>query len=117
VSVPAGTVTVAGTVAAMMLLLVRVTTNPDGPASPDNLIVSVLFVPPFTDVGFKVTAVTAAACTVNVAGFATPRNLPTTCTRAFALTGLVVTVNVAVFCPAGTVTETGTPAIVDVVYN
>jgi hypothetical protein len=52
VSVPAGTVTVAGTVAALTLLLVRVTTNPDGPATPDNLMVIVLFVPPFTDVGF-----------------------------------------------------------------
>ena len=78
VSVPAGTVKVAGTVAALILLLVRVTTNPDGPASPDNLIVIVLLVPPFTDVGFNVTVVTAAACTVNVADFATPRNLPTT---------------------------------------
>ena len=51
----------AGTVAALRLLLVSVTTNPFGPARPVSLIVIVLLVPPLTDVGFRVTVDTAAA--------------------------------------------------------
>jgi hypothetical protein len=60
-SVPAGTVTVAGSVAALRLLLVSVTTNPLGPARPVSLIDIVLKKPPFTDVGFNVTVDTAGA--------------------------------------------------------
>ena len=56
---PAGTVTDAATVAAVVLLDFSVTTVPPAGAGPFNVIVPVLEAPPFTDVGFS-TKVTGA---------------------------------------------------------
>ena len=50
---PAGTVTDVGTRATVVVPLVRVTTTASV-ATPDNVTVPVLFVPPLTLVGFKV---------------------------------------------------------------
>ena len=56
---PAGTVTDAATVAAVVLLDFSVTTVPPAGAGPFSVIVPVLEAPPFTDVGFS-TNVTGA---------------------------------------------------------
>lgn len=56
---PAGTVTDAATVAAVVRLDRNVTTVPPAGAGPFNVIVPVLEAPPFTDVGFS-TKVTGA---------------------------------------------------------
>ena len=56
---PAGTVTLAATVAAVVLLEDSVTTVPPAGAGPFSVIVPVLDVPPFTDVGFSTTEIGA----------------------------------------------------------
>ncbi len=56
---PAGTVTLAATVAAVVLLDVSVTTVPPAGAGPLRVIVPVLEAPPFTDVGFSTTEIGA----------------------------------------------------------
>ena len=50
---PAGTVTVLGTVATFVLLLLRLTTNPPDGAGPLRVTVPVLLLPPTTLVGFR----------------------------------------------------------------
>jgi hypothetical protein len=73
---PAATVTVAGTCAAAVLLLDRVTTAPVLGAGPVNFTVPVGETPPTTDVGLTVTPLPApvnvGGVTVNVAVFVTP---------------------------------------------
>jgi hypothetical protein len=69
---PAATVTLAGTCAAAVLLLVRVTTAPPDGAGPVKVTVPVDDVPPITEVGLRVTEVSVAAVTVRVAVFVTP---------------------------------------------
>jgi len=69
---PEDTVTLAGTVAAAVLLLDRVTTAPPDGAGPVNVTVPVDGVPPTTEVGLRVTEVSVAAATVNVAVFVAP---------------------------------------------
>ena len=70
---PAGTVTDAGTLATVVVALVRVTTTASV-AIPERVIVPVLFVPPLTLVGFKVRVdTTRTGLTVMDAAFATPR--------------------------------------------
>ena len=69
---PAATVMLAGTCAAAVLLLVRVTTAPPDGAGPVKVTVPVDDVPPITEVGLRVTEVSAAAVTVKVAVFVTP---------------------------------------------
>ena len=69
---PAATVTLAGTCAAVVLLLVRVTTAPPDGAGPVKVTVPVEDVPPITEVGLRLTEVSAAAVTVKVAVFVTP---------------------------------------------
>ena len=69
---PAGTVTFAGTVAAAVLLLDRVTTAPAAGAGPFNVTVPVDGVPPITEVGLSVTELRVAAVTVRVAVLVTP---------------------------------------------
>ena len=56
---PAGTVTLAATVAAVVLLEDSVTTVPPAGAGPFSVIVPVLEVPPLTDVGFSTTEIGA----------------------------------------------------------
>ena len=63
----AGTVTLAGTVAAAVLLLLSVTTTPPVGAAPFSVTVPVDAVPPVTDVGFKPTELGAGALTVSPA--------------------------------------------------
>ena len=72
VVLPAGTVTLASTVATDVLLLVRVTTAPPDGAGPVKVTVPVDEVPPFTEAGLRLTEVSAAAVTVKVAVFVTP---------------------------------------------
>ena len=69
---PAATVTLAGTWAADVLLLVRVTTAPPDGAGPVKVTVTVDEVPPITELGLRLTEVSAAAVTVRVAVFVTP---------------------------------------------
>ena len=69
---PPATVTLAGTCAAAVLLLVKVTRAPLDGAGPVNLTVPVDEVPPMTEVGVSVTEVNAAAVTVRVAVFVAP---------------------------------------------
>jgi hypothetical protein len=64
---PALTVTEAGTVAAAVLLLDRLTTAPPGGAAPFNVTVPVEELPPTTDVGFSVSEVRTAPVAVIVA--------------------------------------------------
>ena len=56
---PAGTVTLAATVAAVVLLDFSVTTVPPAGAGPLRVIVPVLEAPPFTDVGFSTNVIGA----------------------------------------------------------
>ena len=68
----AATVTLAGTRAAAVLLLESVTTAPPAGAGPFNVTVPVEDVPPITETGLRVTELTAAAVTVNVAVLVAP---------------------------------------------
>jgi hypothetical protein len=72
--VPAATVTDAGTVAAPVLLLVRVTTAPPVGAAPLSVTVPVDEAPPVTLVGFRLTPITvgSTAVTVSVAVWLAP---------------------------------------------
>src|SRR5271165_4366901 len=63
----AATVTLAGTWAAAVLLLDRVTTAPLAGAGPFSVTVPVEVFPPTTEVGFRVTELSTAAVTVRVA--------------------------------------------------
>jgi hypothetical protein len=70
---PAGTVNDAGTLATVVVPLVSVTTTASV-ATPDNVTVPVLFVPPLTLVGFNVRVdTTRIGLTVIDAALATPR--------------------------------------------
>ena len=68
----AGTVTLAGTCAAAVLLLDRVTTAPPEGAGPFNVTVPVEDVPPITEDGLLVMDPSVAAVTVNVVVLVTP---------------------------------------------
>ncbi len=63
---PAATVTLAGTCAAAVLLLVSVTTAPPDGAGPLNVTVPVDELPPATEVGFSVKADNVGGFTVSV---------------------------------------------------
>ena len=68
----AATVTLAGTCAAAVLLLDSVTTAPPAGAGPFKVTVPVEEVPPITEVGLRVTELSAAAVTVKVVVLVTP---------------------------------------------
>ena len=70
--VPLGIVTWAGTCATAVLLLVVVTTAPEGGAAPFSVKVAVDEVPPVTVVGFNVREVNEATLTVKVVVLFTP---------------------------------------------
>ena len=107
---PAATVTLAGTVAAV-LLLESVTASPPAGAALVSVTVPCEAVPPVTLVGFTDTAESeAGGDTVNTALRVAPPNVPLTVADVEALTGVVLTVNVAVVAPAATVTLAGTVA-------
>jgi hypothetical protein len=71
VLLPADTVTLAATCAALLLLLARVTTAPPAGAGPLSVTVAVEELPPVTLVGFKVSADGVGALTVSAAVFMT----------------------------------------------
>jgi hypothetical protein len=111
---PAATVTVAGTVAAL-LVVVNDTTSAAA-VTPFKVIVPVDVFPPIKVLGLKVTELRAGGFTVKVADVLdTPLYDPETVPVVAALTGVVVTVKVAVFCPARTVTVAGVAAAAFVV--
>ena len=109
---PAGTVTLTGTVAAVVLLDVSVTTAPPAGAADVNVTVPVLVTAPKIDVGLSVTVDSAAGggVTVRLADVVLPFVVAEMATRVFAATVPAVTVNVAAVCPAGTVTAAMTVA-------
>jgi hypothetical protein len=106
---PAVTVTLAGTVATEVRLLDRATTAPPAGAGPESVTVPVDGEGPWTVVGLKVTELSVAAVTVNVAVWVVLR-VAEMVSELLAATGLVVTVKVAVVAPAATVTLAGTCA-------
>src|SRR2546426_1222142 len=113
---PTGTVTLAGTVAAE-LLLDSVTCAPPAGAGPFSVTVPVEFPPPVTVVGFSASERRAAGFTVRVAGRVTPLYKAEMVADVDAATALVVTVNVALGAPAGTVTLAVTVRVVLSVSN
>lgn len=111
VLVPAATVTLAGTVAAAVLLLDSVTTAPPEGAALLNVTVPVAAFPPTTDAGLTLTldrlgAGAAPGVTVSVAERATS-NDAVIVTDLVLDTANVVTVKVADVWPAGTMTIGG----------
>jgi hypothetical protein len=110
---PARTVTVAGTVAADVVSLERVTTVSLAAAAERVTVpVTVLPSPPVTLVGLSVTllSVTAGGVTVNVAVWSTPLSVAVIVTGVGELTAIWVTAKVAVVWLARTVTLAGTVA-------
>jgi hypothetical protein len=103
-------VTLAGTLAAAVLLLPSVTTTPPAGAGPFSFTVPVDELPPRTDVGLNVTELRVAAVTVTVAVFVFVPYVAVIVAEVLAATGAVVTLNVAVVAPEATVTLAGTVA-------
>src|SRR5260370_6779436 len=105
---PAGTVTVAGTVAAAVLLLVRLTTAPPLGAGPLSVTVPVEGFPPVTLTGFRPSKErVAGGVTVSEAVCVPLPYDPEMVTEVDAATALVLTVNGSLLAPAGTVTQIG----------
>jgi len=109
VVVPAATVTLAGAVAAA-LLLDKLTDKPPAGAALPKVTVPIEEVPPSTAVGFTATDETTGGFTVNAAVWVPPLNVAEMVADAAVATGVVVTVKVAVVAPAATVTLAGTVA-------
>ncbi len=111
---PAAIVTLAGTVAAVVLLLDSVTTAPPAGAALVNVTVPCGVAPPVTLVGLTETAESDAGggggATVKTALLVAPPNEPEIVTGVDEATGCVVTVNVLLVLPAATVTLAGTVA-------
>jgi hypothetical protein len=103
---PAGTVTVAGTVAEAELL-VSVTTRPPAGARPVSVKVPVEDFPPTTADGLSTRPLSVGGFTTSVADWLMPFRLALRVALVWDATAVVVTVNVAVDLPAGTVTEAG----------
>jgi hypothetical protein len=106
---PAAIRTLAGTWAADVLLLLRVTTAPAGGAAPLRVAVPVELLPPTTVPGDLLSEDKVAAVTVRVA-LALPPSEAVIVEVAVDATPRVVTVKVAEVAPAGTVTLAGTVA-------
>lgn len=107
---PAGTVIEGGTVAAVVLLLCKVTIAPPVGATPLSVTVPVELFPPTTEVGLNDSADRVGALTVSVAAAWLTPYVPEILTEVFAATAAVVTVNVADVVPVVTVTLAGTCA-------
>src|SRR6266850_3110214 len=107
---PAGTVTLPGTVAAE-LLLDSVTCVPPPGAGPSSVTVPVELLPPVTVVGFTASEVRRTlGTTVRVAVRVAPPYDAEMVADVDAATAVVLTVNVALVAPAGTVTLPDTVA-------
>ncbi len=100
---PAATRTLAGRVAAL-LLLVSLTVSPPLVAGPVNVTVPVEGFPPGTAVGSRLTENSAGGVMVNVAPVERPLNAAMISAVCRTVTTLVVTVNVTLVCSGGTVT-------------
>jgi hypothetical protein len=114
---PASTVTLAGTAAALVLLLLRFTTAPPLGAAPLNVTVPCEVLPPTTEVGFTLTEDKLAAgggggtgLTVSEAARVTPPNEAEIVAVLVAATETVLMVKLAVVAPARTVTLGGVEA-------
>ena len=106
-----GTVTDAGVVAALMLLLASVTTAPPAGAAVARVTAPVLVAPPTTAVGFNASAARpAGGLTVRVAILVAPLYVPVIVTAVAVATALLVTAKVAIVAPAATVTDAGVVA-------
>src|SRR5215471_15145507 len=105
----AGTVTEAGTVAALRLLLASVTTAPPAGAALPSVTVPVLPLPPVTAVG-KTLTLTSGGFSVSVTILDAPTHVAVMLACVTTVTAFVVTANVALVAPAATVTEAGTVA-------
>jgi hypothetical protein len=110
---PADTVTLDGTVAADVLLLVRVTVAPPEGAAALRVTVPVELFPPLTLVGFKVSEERVTLPTgviVREACAELDPRVPVMTAVVVVVTDVVVTVNEALVAPAATVTLPGTLA-------
>jgi hypothetical protein len=109
---PAGTVTLAGTPATVVLLLDRVTTAPPAGAAALSMTVPVDVLPPRTLVGCRLSDVSIGVpgVTVSCADRVAPPPAPEIVTAVDVVTTLVATANVAVVPPAATVIPAGTVA-------
>jgi hypothetical protein len=87
-----------------------VTTVPPDPAGPVSVTVPVDELPPSTVVGFRLNDAIVAGVIVRVADSGVPFKNPVMTAPVTAFTPEVVTVNVALDCPPGIVTEEGTVA-------
>jgi hypothetical protein len=110
VDAPAATVTLAGTVAAAVMLLDRDTTAPPAAAGPLSVTVPVEAVPPATVVGERVTDWRTAGVTVTLAGCEPAPYTPVMVAVVEEVSARVVTAYVAVVAPAATVTLAGAVA-------
>ena len=106
---PAATVTVPGTIADELLDASAINKPPVG-AGPLSVTVPVDDVPPATVVGFNTTDATSGDVTVSDALAVVEKAAAVIVDVASVPTGFVVTVNVAVVCPAAIVTVAGTVA-------
>jgi hypothetical protein len=114
---PLVTVTFAGTPAADELEL-KETAMPAPGAAPLNVTVPWDVFPPVTLVGFTLRETRVGrGLTVNVAVTVTPPETAEITVDVWLVTELVLTVNVAVVLPAGTVTLDGTPAADELALN
>ncbi|PWB65156.1 MAG: hypothetical protein C3F14_05800, partial [Deltaproteobacteria bacterium] len=113
VLLPPATVTFAGTVAAVSLLLVKDTTIPPAGADAESVTVPVEPFPPVTEEGEREREDSVgggSGKTVSVEDRVTPPYSPEIDTAVEAVTGRVATANVALVAPAATVTDAGTVA-------
>src|SRR5437764_9570893 len=106
---PAATVTDAGTVAALRLLLANVTTAPPAGAALPSVTLPVLPTPPLTAAGLTVTP-TSGGFSVSVTTLEAPTDVAVMLACVTAVTAFVVTAKLALVAPAGTVTAAGTVA-------
>lgn len=104
---PAATVTVLGTVTEVSLQE-RETMRPPVGAGPENVTVPVELSPPGKVVGFSVSEASANGVISNVTIADVPLSVAVIVAAVVVLTLIVPAVNVAVVCPAGTVTVAGT---------
>ena len=107
---PAATVTVAGTLA-LVVLDARVTASPPTGAWPFKVTVPVEGVPPITEVGLSVNPVMVGGTMVSVAETVVPPSVADSDALVVLATGEVVIVKVLDVAPAATVTVAGTTAL------